>query len=92
MRIRWTEPAVQDFTRICDYLDERGGVRVAHRVALAIFGGITSLKDFPRRGRPGRETGTRELVFTRLPYIVVYRSGDDAVEVLRIMHGAQDWP
>ena len=24
MRIRWTEPAAQDFTRICDYIEEHG--------------------------------------------------------------------
>jgi toxin ParE1/3/4 len=92
MRIRWTEPAVQDFTRICDYLEERGGAPVARRGALAIFGGITSLRDFPRRGRPGRKAGTRELVFTRLPYVVVYRLSHEVVEILRIFHGAQNWP
>ena len=36
--------------------------------------------------------GTRELVFARLPYIVVYRIQDQDLEILRIYHGAQDWP
>jgi plasmid stabilization system protein ParE len=32
----------------------------------------------------------RELVFSGLPYIVVYRVRDQIVEVMRIDHGAQD--
>jgi len=36
--------------------------------------------------------GTRELVFPGLPYIVVYRIQDQDLEILRIYHGAQDWP
>ena len=47
---------------------------------------------FPDRGRIGRIAGTRELIFAPLPYIAVYRVNDDAVEILRIYHSAQDWP
>jgi toxin ParE1/3/4 len=50
------------------------------------------LETFPNRGRIGRITGTRELVFAPLPYIAVYRVKDDAVEILRTYHSAQDWP
>ena len=46
----------------------------------------------PFRGRLGREEGTRELVISRLPYIVIYRVKDDAVEILYIYHGAQHRP
>ncbi len=38
----------------------------------------------------GREEDTRELVLSPLPYIVVYRVKDSAVEILHIYHGAQD--
>lgn len=37
-------------------------------------------------------TGRRELVFSPLPYIVVYQVMENAVEISRIFHGAQDWP
>jgi toxin ParE1/3/4 len=53
---------------------------------------MRSLKASPHRGRIGREEGTRELVFTRLPYIVAYRIKEQTVEVLHIFHGAQDRP
>jgi plasmid stabilization system protein ParE len=35
--------------------------------------------------------GRRELVFPSLSYIVVYRVTEQAVEISRIFHGAQDW-
>lgn len=46
----------------------------------------------PRRGLPGTLAGTRELVSTRLPYIVAYRVGDDMIEILHIYHSAQNRP
>jgi toxin ParE1/3/4 len=46
----------------------------------------------PNRGRPGREEGTRELVFSPLPYVAVYRVKGQCIEVVRIYHGAQDRP
>ncbi|WP_246371180.1 type II toxin-antitoxin system RelE/ParE family toxin [Marilutibacter penaei] len=27
----------------------------------------------------------------RTPYLIVYRAGDDAVEILRVWHGRRDW-
>ena len=56
------------------------------------YDGCGGLGSFPRRGRKGRIESTRELVFARLPYIVVYRIQDQDLEILRIYHGAQDWP
>jgi plasmid stabilization system protein ParE len=33
--------------------------------------------------------GARELVIS--PYVVVYRSAEEIVEILYVWHGAQDW-
>ena len=33
MRIRWTDPAVNDLTQICDYIAEHGSSATARRVA-----------------------------------------------------------
>ena len=92
MRIRWTDPAVRDFTQICDYIEKRSSGRTARRVALSIYGRIQALAKFPDMGRTGRQPETRELVFAGLPYLAVYRSREDVVEILRILHGAQQWP
>jgi toxin ParE1/3/4 len=50
------------------------------------------LLTFPGRGRPGKKQGTRELVLTSLPYLVVYIVTGDVIHVARILHGAQKWP
>jgi len=91
MRIRWTQPATRDFSQICDYLSEHGSPGTARRVALSIFDGVTSLSQFPQQGQRGRKSGTRELILTGLPYLAVYRIGNEVVEVLRILHGSQNW-
>ncbi|PYV57934.1 MAG: type II toxin-antitoxin system RelE/ParE family toxin [Acidobacteria bacterium] len=89
MRIRWTDPAVRDLTRICDYISKHGSAATARRVALSIYGQISILAKFPECGRTGRQPETRELVFTGLPYLAVYRLRGDYAEIL---HGAQNWP
>lgn len=92
MRIRWTEPAVRDLKHICNYLEEHKSSAVAQRVAVAIYETIDGLAQFPQRGRVGKKAGTREIVIQRLPYLAIYRIRLDALEVLRILHGAQQWP
>jgi len=51
-----------------------------------------SICGVPERGRTGRRPETRELVFAGLPYLAVYRIGGDGVDILRILHGAHEWP
>jgi toxin ParE1/3/4 len=92
MLIRWTVPAARDLTGICDYINDHDGPEASRRVALRIYEGADSLKRFPYRGRPGRKMNTRELVFPGLPFLAVYRVREGAVEINRILHGAQKWP
>ena len=56
-----------------------------------IYRRISALKTAPNRGRPGYRNGTRELTLVPLPYVVVYSVKPEAVEILHIYHGAQDW-
>ncbi len=92
MRIRWTELSVHDLTGICDYIEERDGPEAARRVAVRIYEAVTTLTQFPHLGRAGRKPGTRELRFTGLPFFAIYCVREDAVEIIRILHGAQKWP
>src|SRR5438132_248424 len=75
MRIRWTEPAANDLTGICDYTEEHDGPQAARPLALRIYEGVNSLAEFPLRGRPGRKEGTRELVFP--PVCLASKPHDD---------------
>jgi toxin ParE1/3/4 len=90
MRIRWSDPAVCDLTQICDYIEEHGASAIARRVALQIYD--STLSRFPESGRIGRKPETRELVFSGLPYVAIYRIREECVEIIRILHGAQQWP
>ena len=90
MRVRWTTDAADDLERIGDYIAE-SRPESARRVTQAIVQGISGLDTFPNRGRPGRIEGTRDLVFVSLPFVAVYEVQEE-VRVLRILHGAQQWP
>ena len=92
MRIRWTEPAAHDLTHICDFTEGLDGPAAARRMALTIYQGVSSLTQFPHRGRPGHKLGTRELVFPGMPFLAVYRIRAEVIEINRILHGAQKWP
>jgi toxin ParE1/3/4 len=92
MRIRWTEPAAHDLTAICDYIKEHDGPETARKVALRIYEDIGELIQFPRLGRQGRKTDTREMVFPGLPFLAIYRVREDIIEINRILHGAQRYP
>ncbi|HVN63809.1 MAG TPA: type II toxin-antitoxin system RelE/ParE family toxin [Candidatus Binataceae bacterium] len=92
MIVRWTTPAADDLTRICDYTREHFGPAQARRAALGIYQGAESIKTHPNRGRRGRNSTTRELIVSGLPFLIVYRVRGKAIEVVRILHSRQKWP
>ena len=49
------------------------------------------LLDYPHLGRPGRVTGTRELI-AHPNCILVYDVIGDLVRMLRVLHAARQWP
>ena len=90
MRIRWTLPAADDLQNIKNYL-QQNHPHLAEPTVRTIYQRIRLLKSSPDRGRPGHRSGTRELALTPLPYVVVYAVKAEAVQILHIYHGAQDW-
>lgn len=53
---------------------------------------VNMLLQHPKMGRPGRKKGTRELVISRTPFVVVYRVIGERIEVIRLLHGSQKYP
>ena len=53
---------------------------------------VDMLMRHPQMGRPRRLSGTRELVISRTPFIVVYRVKGTRIEVIRLLHSSQQWP
>jgi toxin ParE1/3/4 len=91
MELRWTEEAATDLERITDYLFEHAPGRAADLVR-EVYDAPVMLLTFPYRGRPGKKAGTRELVLSPLPYIVINQIAGDVIHIARILHGAQRWP
>jgi toxin ParE1/3/4 len=91
MFLEWSVFALADRMAIFDYI-EADNPRAAIAVDLRIQVCVENLTRFSEIGRPGRIEGTRELVITRTPYIAAYRIAGDTVRILRVLHGAQQWP
>ena len=91
MHIRWTPIALDDFKIISRRIEQERNLATANRVCRGIYDDIQILRRHPLSGRPGLEEGTRELVIPQSPYIVAYRlMQSEAVQILRIWHGAQE--
>jgi plasmid stabilization system protein ParE len=43
----------------------------------------------PNRGWIGRESDTREMTVSGLPFVIIYRVGKEAVEIVRVLHSSQ---
>ncbi|MFN2343967.1 MAG: type II toxin-antitoxin system RelE/ParE family toxin [Desulfonatronovibrio sp.] len=70
MIIEWSLFAVEDRTRIFDYI-EQDNPMAAIAVDERIMEQTARLASFPESGRSGRVEGTRELVVGHTPFIVV---------------------
>jgi plasmid stabilization system protein ParE len=86
-----TDPAKQDIADIYAYYAERNP-NSAGRVTGAILKAANGLAQFPVMGKYGAAPGTRERLLILYPYRIVYRIVGDRVEVLRVIHGARQWP
>jgi toxin ParE1/3/4 len=91
MHIVWSEIALNDLDAIIFHVAAEN-VSAALRMDTDISRHVDLLSDFPWMGRVGRISGTRELVVSRKRCVVMYRLDEDVVRILRVVHGAQQWP
>ena len=91
MQVQWTVSASSDRENTINYI-AKDSLTAALSQLDEIEGQTDRLADYPKLGRPGRVKGTRELVVNRTPFIVVYRIKGEMVQILRVLHGAQQWP
>lgn len=90
MEVFWLQEAISDVEEIVEYIAERNSA-AAPKVAAALHDASVRLGTHPHLGRQGRVAGTRELVVSRLPYVLAYRIKRERVEVVRVIHGRRDW-
>lgn len=92
MNIQWSDEAVDDLRSLQAFI-AKDNPTAARKMALTIIEAVeTQLPNHPQIGRPGRVSGTRELVIPGTPYIVPYRLKAGTIQVLRVYHGARRWP
>jgi toxin ParE1/3/4 len=92
MKIVWSPEAASDLAALRAFI-AREDPQAARRMALRILDRVeTTLSKHPEIGRPGRVSGTRELVVPHTPYIAPYRIRDGAIEIIRVFHAARRWP
>lgn len=91
MNVEWLPSAVRTLGSQLSYIADRNP-QAAVDMSHAIEAAVSRLADFPESARPGRVPGTRELVVSATPFVVVYRIEATGVVILRVLHGAQKWP
>ncbi|MBC8048623.1 MAG: type II toxin-antitoxin system RelE/ParE family toxin [Chitinophagales bacterium] len=88
MKIRYRAQALADLGAIHEFIAETN-VAAAGRVIDRLHKSLNRLKIFPLSGRAGLVEGTRELIVSGLPYIIVYLPGDEFVDIVAVFHGAR---
>jgi toxin ParE1/3/4 len=92
--VQWSRDALDDLKQQVAWIaaDNPGAAR---RVAARLRKVGDDLGAFAT-GRPGRVAGTYEKPVAGLPYLVAYevsrRDGREVISILRVIHGARDWP
>ena len=91
MRLVWTRPALADVLHIRDHIAQ-DSPRYARVVAERIVSSVDRLSVFPLSGRVVPELADptlREVIDA--PYRIVYRVLNDALEILTVVHSAQQF-
>jgi len=90
VKVFWTPEAEQDRTDIWVHI-AADNLRAAVRMDELFSDAAARLEDHPKLGRPGKISGTRELVVHE-SYRLVYEIESEAVWVLTLVHTARQWP
>ena len=91
MQVRWTLKALVNLDDAVEYI-AGDNITASADVAQRIWDAAQMLTLQPGIGRPGRVSGTHELVISGLPYILPYVEKEGAVIILRVMHTSIKWP
>lgn len=88
--LRVLPEARDDVAQIWAYIAEVRSVDTADRITERIEEAYDQLVAFPESGRTRDDIGHEARSLTVKPYIIVYRVRPDAVEIMRVYHGARD--
>lgn len=90
MHVVWRARARPRAREIIDYISDRNPA-AAERLSGLLEDTAERLPDHPYIHRPGRVPGRREAI-VHPNYILVYRVGEAAIEVVAVLHARQQYP
>lgn len=90
LSVRWLAKARDNLSSIIAYVAERNELAASELLA-EIERTTSQLPQHPYLYRPGRVVGTREIV-VHSNYLVVYRIGPAAIEIVTVLHARQQYP
>jgi len=91
LKIFWLEKAAIDLEQAYEFI-LFDNPPAAENEATKVLEAVELLSINPALGKAGRVAKTRELVVAGTPYIVIYHVKSSRLEILRIFHGARQWP
>jgi toxin ParE1/3/4 len=91
LNVCWLEKAIIDIEEAYDFI-LLDNPQAAENEINKVLEAVKRLSENPAMGKAGRVAKTRELVVAGTPYILIYRAKGNRLEILRIFHGARQWP
>ena len=91
MTVVWSPRAIGHLADLRVYI-ARDNPDAAARTALALLTAVERLAKLASLGRPGRVSGTRELVVPGTPYVIPYTVRGERLEIIAVFHERQRWP
>jgi addiction module RelE/StbE family toxin len=90
VQVEWSRGAQRNLDLIESYIAQDNPTAAAKTVLKIVKRTFAQLSKHPSSGKPGRIDGTRELIFTEFPYIVIYTIQQETIFIVRVFHTAQD--
>jgi addiction module RelE/StbE family toxin len=91
MQVKWLRRALRNLEQARNYVFQDNPT-AAQELIIKIQNAANQLQNYPFMGKNGRVEGTKELIISNSPYILIYRIKEESVEVLRILHTSKRYP
>lgn len=85
MQIKWLKTAIQNLEDELEFIAKDNPL-AAKQVAQRIYRAVSLLAEQSHIGKPGRISGTRELLVPKTRYLIPYRINNNRIEILRVFH------
>lgn len=90
-RVIWAEGAIGDLHAIEEYLTETYSSALARHVITSLIAAANWLLLHPHGGERLAFDGWRKWRPRKSRHVLIYRIGEDGIEVLRVRHERNDW-